>query len=103
MRSYLVLAVESDVDRISTERFEDAGVAPVFCHTIDALPSLHDLDVVVFAMSETSICSTAYQFLVLTVVDTVPASVPKWLLMLDQVELPPGFAAIRELPELNPG
>ncbi|MCA8914711.1 MAG: hypothetical protein KDB90_04800 [Planctomycetes bacterium] len=101
MRNYLVLAIAQDIQRLSAERFEAARISIIVCPTTEHLPSTVDSDALVIAISSNSMGSTAYQELVLTALKRISPNTPKWLLMLDHVQIPLGFAAIRQLPELH--
>jgi len=74
---------------------------PILCSSLSEIATLQDAEVVYFVVSETSLCSTAYQQLVFAVLDAVNQS-NRRLLRLDNVPIPLGFKALASLPEGAP-
>ena len=70
----------------------------IICSSAAELPSLPRAESVYFVVSQLSMCSTAFQQLVLDTLPLVEESRRK-LFRLDDAKIPIGFAALQSLPE----
>ena len=71
---------------------------PIVCSYAREVPSLEQAGAVYFVISEISMCSTAYQELVLAAFGATE-QLHRWLLRLDKAEIPLGFSMLRTLTE----
>ena len=96
------VASPSDIGNLQHRVLSQLEGEQIVCSHPREVQTLENADAVYFVISEMSICSTAYQELVLAVFVKTEQS-HRWLVRLDDTEIPEGFFMLRSLPEQNFG
>jgi len=91
----------TDFGRLKIRFLDQLKAMPIVCQSQTDIDTLSRADEIYFVASTLSMCSTAYQQLV---IDAFPASeqANRWLLRLEDVAIPLGFAVLKNLPEGKP-
>ena len=92
------IASPSDIGKLQHRVLSQLQGEQIVCSHTREVERLEHADAVYFGISELSICSTAYQELVLAALVRTEQS-HRWLLCLDDTEIPEGFFMLRFLPE----
>src|SRR5690242_19129134 len=91
----------TDFGRLKIQFLDQLTPLPIVCQSQTDLNTLSRAHEIYFVASRLSMCSTAYQQLV---IDAFLASEhsTKWLLRLEDVAIPLGFDILKNLPEGKP-
>lgn len=89
----------SDLSDLKRIVFDKLRIEPMVCSSLKEISKLQQADVIYFVASQTSMCSTAYQELVMKAFAATAERSSRSLLKLDKVNIPLGFSMLRTLPE----
>lgn len=92
----------SDLTKVQQSIIPQLTGEQIVCSSAREVEELKGADVVCFVISEMSMCSTAYQELVLVTLDTIEKTSCR-VLRLDNTEIPLGFHVLQSLSEAIPG
>jgi len=96
------VASPSDIAKLQHRVLSQLEGEQIVCSYPREVAKLEQADPVYFVISEMSMCSTAYQELVFVALGKTEQS-HRWLLRLDDTEIPLGFSMLRSMPEENLG
>jgi hypothetical protein len=96
------VASPSDIGKLRHRVLSQLEGEQIVCSHTREVGRLEQADAVYFVISDISMSSTAYQELVLAAFLMTEQS-HRWLLRLDDVEIPEGFFMLRSLPETDLG
>lgn len=91
----------TDLRRLKVQVLDQLKPAPIVCHSQADINTLSRAEEIYFVASSFAMCSTAYQQLVIDAFPTTEHST-RWLLRLEDVAIPLGFALLKNLPEGKP-
>lgn len=94
--AYVFVASPSDVSSLVSRLQGTLKDGPIICSSSTGLPLLAQAESVYFVVSQVSMCSTAFQQLVLDALPLVEES-RRRLLRLDDVKIPRGFSMLQSL------
>jgi len=91
----------TDFGRLKIRFLDRLKPVPIVCQSQTDFNALRRADEIYFVASTLSMCSTAYQQLVIDAFSVSEHST-KWLLRLEDIEIPLGFDLLKNLPEGRP-
>ena len=91
----------SDLAKLRQVLASRLGGEQVTCSSLHEIEAVKEAESVYFVISETSMCSTAYQELVFACLEAVGTS-NLIVFRLDNAEIPLGFSVLNSLPQRNP-
>lgn len=99
---YAFVVSLSDLNVLKRRFLTNLKSGPIVCSSLQDISRLQQADEIYFVTSETSMCSTVYQELVVKAFAATAEQLNRSLLRLDDVSIPLGFQMLRSLPESIP-
>ena len=104
MKKCAVLLVSCDSEKVELIDFEEAGYDPTFYTEKNHAEDIVNFDEVIYVFSRNTICASSLQAVILNLIwsKRIPGFAKQWLFKLEDVDIPEGFAVIKELPQGPP-
>ena len=97
-KNCLVVVLDIDLENAKKHDYLKYNCNPIFCIGNACLSLISEVDFIVYYFSETASVSTSYQSIALDIFNALPKNKIQWVLNIDNVLIPEGFAFLNELP-----